>query len=89
MMSSNSFNKELAITIGEVRDGINKLIKNGSLDETAKVLWVQNVSKGSCYELEEDVLPGSILIGLEWMEDGEPNRGTLRLEPPLITSQIN
>ena len=80
---------ELRITIGEVRDGITKLIKSGALNETARVIWATNVEKGSDYEKENGVLPGSVLFGIEWMEDGEPARGTLRLEPPLVTSKLN
>jgi hypothetical protein len=89
MTSNNYINHDLRITIGEVGEMIDKLIKKGTLDKTSKILWATNVDKGSRYELEEDVLPGSILFGLEWTENGETARGTLRIEPPLITSELN
>lgn len=89
MLSNNYIDPELRITIGEIGASIAEMIDRGEIDATSKVLWASQVSKGSIYERENNALPGSILFGLEWVEDGEVARGTLRLEPKLITSRIN
>ena len=89
MLSCNYINEDLRITVGELYRSLGNMIKNGSLDRTSKILWVSQVNKNDDYEKEYNAIPGSLLFGLEWLEDGEVQNGTLKLEPSLITSQIN
>jgi hypothetical protein len=62
-------------------------VKQKQVSETAKILWAKEVQPGSCFDDELGVTPGSILLGLEWIEDGEVANGTMRIEPPLVGSK--
>ena len=77
---------QLRVTLKDLQDSIQRLIREKQVSETAKILWAKEVQPGSSFD-DAGVMPGSILLGLEWMEDGEVSRGTMRVEPPVIGSK--
>lgn len=78
---------ELRVTLKDLQNSINRLIEIKQVSESAKILWAKEVQPGSCFDDELNIMPGSILMGLEWMEDGKVTNGTLRIEPPMIGSK--
>ena len=78
---------QLRVTLKDLRNGINRLINEKQVSESAKILWAKEVQPGSCFDDEIGIMPGSIIMGLEWLEDGEVAVGTMRIEPPLVASK--
>lgn len=71
---------ELRLTLEEMRTEIDNAIKKG-ISPAAKILWADNVTEGDSYEIACGACPGSVLLGLEYIENGELVRGTLQLAP--------
>ena len=78
---------QLRVTLKDLRNGINRLINEKQVSESAKILWAKEVQPGSCFDDELGIMPGSIIMGLEWLEDGKVAVGTMRIEPPLVASK--
>jgi hypothetical protein len=81
--------EDLNLTIGQLNSAISNLILNKTVDESSKILWAADVERGSNYEKTYNVPPGSVIFCLEWVENGESVRGTLKLEPPFIAKNLN
>jgi len=77
----------LRVTLEDLRNSIDKLVKEKKVSEAAKILWATNVTDNADDPNRNSVMPGSILLGLEWLEDGEVAKGTLRVEPPAVASK--
>ena len=71
---------ELRLTLDEMQKQIDSAIRNG-ISPAAKILWADNVTEGDNYEIACGACPGSVLLGLEYIENGELVRGTLQLVP--------
>lgn len=71
---------ELKLTLEEMRTEIDDAIRNG-ISPAAKILWADNVTEGDSYEIEYGACPGSVLLGLEYIDKGKLVRGTLQLVP--------
>ena len=82
-----SMDMQLRVTLKDLQYSINRLIKEKQVSETAKIVWAKEVQPGSTLDDELGVMPGSILLGLEWLEDGQVATGTMRVEPPIVTSK--
>lgn len=81
--------EQLRVTLKDLQMAVGKVIRDKEVTEAATILWAANVEKDSGYDRDYGAPPGSILFGLEWMEDGEISHGTLRIEPPLVVSRLN
>lgn len=79
---------ELRITLKDLQTCISKVIRDKEVSEAAVVLWAMNVEKNSTYDRKYGAPPGSVLFGLEWIEDGKIEHGTLKVEPPLNVSEL-
>ena len=79
----------LRVTLKDLQTSVEKVIRDKEVSETAVILWAKEVNKDSIFDKETCAMPGSILLGLEWVEDGEIEHGTLRIEPPLVVSRLN
>ena len=82
-----SMDGSLRVTLKDLRNSIDRLVKEKKVSEAAKILWVTNVTDSADDPNRNSVMPGSILLGLEWLEDGEVTSGTMRVEPPLVASK--
>ncbi len=76
------------ITLGEMKRGIDTLIRNG-ISEGSAVMWAVNVEEGDDYQEEYGAVPGSVLLGLEYIQNGELVRGTAALAPDKISKLMN
>jgi len=74
------------VTIGQLRSAL-EIAKMKGVSDATSILWADIVEPGS--KLVTEVPPKTLLLGLEWMENGEINRGTLRVEPPSLTGMVN
>ena len=52
-------------------------------------IWATEVSKYNGYGIKYGVPDGSLLFGLEWLEDGSIQSGTLKIEPPMVMKKLN
>ena len=77
----------LRVTLKDLRSSIDRLVKERQVSEADKTLWVTSVTDSADDPNRNSVMPGSILLGLEWLEDGEVTSGTMRVEPPLVASE--
>ena len=83
---------QLRVTLKDLQNSINRLVKNKQVSETATILWAKTIEPGTRFNsmLDENdfyIIPGTVLLGLEWTEDGEVNHGTMRIEPPIVGSK--
>ena len=82
---------KLRVTLKDLQNSINRLIRENQVSESATILWAKAVEPKTYFADDADdeygVTPGSILLGLEWIDDGEVSRGTMRIEPPLVGSK--
>lgn len=77
----------IRLTIGNLQDGLQAISGKGI--SGAAILWAEVCEEGDNFNLEFGTPPGSLLIGVEYMEKGEMVRGTLKFEPPSISRFLN
>lgn len=79
---------QLRVTLKDLQSSISRLVKEKKVSETATILWATNVTnQPNDPYFDEGVMPGSVLLGLEWLNDGQIEHGTMRIEPPLVGSK--
>lgn len=83
------FGQDIGLTLRDLQSCIAKVIKNGEVTEAAKIVWADKASKYNNYGDIYGVPNGSLLFGLEWIENGEMASGTLKIEPPVIMNKLN
>lgn len=76
----------LCVTLKDLQSSINRLVKSKQVSEAAKIVWVDRVTD-RIDDPHKDIMPGSILLGLEWIDNGEITEGTMRIEPPVVGSK--
>ena len=76
------------VTLEEIRKGLDACVKNG-IPLGASVLWADNVERGSVYQTEAGAVPGSVIMGITFLKDGEQQYGTLQFMPGRISDMIN
>lgn len=74
---------QLRVTLKDLQSSISRLIKDKQVSESATILWAKAVTADDEY----GAAPGSVLLGLEWVDNGEIEHGTMRIEPPLVGSK--
>lgn len=75
------------LTIANLQDGLQAISDKGI--SGAAILWTEVCEEGDNFNSEFGVSPGSLLMGVEYMENGEIVRGTLKFEPPQISELLN
>lgn len=75
------------LTISNLQDGLQAISDKGI--SGAAILWTEVCEEGDSFNSEFGVPPGSLLMGVEYMEHGEMIRGTLKFEPPQISELLN
>lgn len=75
------------LTITNLQDGLQAISGKGI--SGAAILWAEVCEEGDDFNFEYGVPPGSLLMGVEYMEKGEMVRGTLKFEPPAISRLLN
>ena len=75
------------MTIKEIQKALETAVKNG-VSEGAVVLWADMVQDGDRYCTECDAVPGSLLLGLEFFDKGQIERGTLQIQPSKLSDYI-
>lgn len=77
----------LHLTIANLQDELQAI--SGKDVSAAAILWAEVCEEGDSFNIELGVIPGSLLMGVEYMKDGEMILGTLKFEPPLVASLLN
>lgn len=76
------------VTLEEMRKGLDTAIRRG-VSSAATILWADVANEGSAYCEEMDAVPGSLLLGVSFIKDGEIEYGTLQLQPSKISKFLN
>ena len=76
------------VTIGELKKGLDAAIKDG-VSEGAVILWTEATWEGDEYCSRYHIVPGTVLFGLEYFEDGQVERGTLEIQPSKLSEKLN
>lgn len=72
------------LTLGEMKDGLIGILKDSDISPGASILWADMCNEGDKYMLEGGAVPGSVLLGVEYIHNGKLIRGTIQLQPPKI-----
>ena len=80
---------ERLLTIGQLRDILSKSIEEHPEVRAASILWVHQVRDGDDFSTEYLIAPGSLTMGVEWIEENKKCRGTMKIEPPPIAKRMN
>ena len=75
------------LTIADLQNGLQAISGKGV--SGAAILWAEVCEEGDSFNFEYGAPPGSLFIGVEYMEKGEMVRGTLKFEPPAISRLLN
>ena len=86
MEKFDKMDASLGVTLKDLQNSISRLVKTKQVSEAAKIVWVNRVTD-KIDNPYKDIMPGSILLGLEWIDDGEIVEGTMRIEPPVVGSK--
>lgn len=77
----------IRLTLENLKDGLQAVSGKGI--SGAAILWAEICEVGDNFNSEYGVPPGSLLMGVEYMKNGEMIRGTLKFEPPVISELLN
>ena len=82
------------ITLGEMRDALNRVLQDTDVSETAAVMWAEICEEGGQYETDngaslENAAPGGLVLGIEQLMNGEWVQGILQLQPAKISNLLN
>ena len=78
----------LKVTIQEVIAELNAAIKNG-VSPGAVILWADTVEENDNYSKEAEAVPGSLLLGVSFFENGKEVLGTLHLQPSKMSKILS
>lgn len=86
--------ENVRITLGEMQDALNKTLKGNDISRGAAVIWAEICEEGGRYESDDGetlmtAAPGSLVMEIEQMRDGQVMRGLLQLQPAKITGKLN
>ena len=76
----------IRLTLENLKDGLQAV--HGKM-AGGIILWAEVCEVGDNFNSEYGVPPGSLLMGVEYMKNGEMIRGTLKFEPPVISELLN
>lgn len=81
----------LGVILGDLIDGIHYAMDmDNDVTKTARITWATDIEKWDVdYISEYKVPPGSIIFGLEWLEDGKKCTGTLKIQPKKLYSKVS
>ena len=67
-----------------MKDALIAILKDTDISEGAAVQWADFCDEGNEYWISRGVTPGSLVLGIEYLDNGHLIHGTLQLQPPKI-----
>ena len=81
--------RHLYLTLGELREQLGILLDQKKVSQAASILSVERATEGGPWQTDYRIFPGTIVMGIEWMDDGKLYHGLLKFAPQSPMGTVN